>query len=80
MMLIAQYFDKIEALVSKKEEKKTKITYLVLTLKSEVIKKKSSNILSFEHFEKAIGNEILKSLISRNSIRYSMIFLRFYMK
>lgn len=74
MMLIAQYFDKIEVPVSKKEEKKTKITYLVLTLKSEVIKKKSSSILSLEHFEKATGNEILKSLISRNSTRYSMIF------
>ena len=48
-------------LLSKKEEKRQrKITYLVPTLKSEVIKK-SSNILSFEHFEKALGNEILKS-------------------
>lgn len=45
MILRAQYFDKIEVLVSEKEEKKTKIMYLVLTLKSEVVRK----VQTFSH-------------------------------
>lgn len=61
--------------MNKKEKKKgqRRITYLVPIFKSEIMKK-NSTILSFEHFEKALGNEILKSLISRIFIRYYVIF------
>lgn len=51
-----------------------KSKYVVPTLKSELVEKKSVNILLLEYFEKAVGDDIFKSLISRTFIRYYIIF------
>ena len=43
--------------------------YAIPTLKSELVEQTSLNILLLEHFEKAEGNKIFKSLISVTFIR-----------